>query len=63
MSLLAGGFCDSPHTCKLIKDGILSLCKELKDQAVSLADAISPPDFILNSALGKSDGQVIKISI
>ncbi|XP_023232107.1 peroxisomal acyl-coenzyme A oxidase 3-like [Centruroides sculpturatus] len=42
----------------LIKDGILSLCSFLKNEAIALADVISPPDFILNSVLGNSDGQV-----
>ncbi|KAG8199726.1 hypothetical protein JTE90_000822 [Oedothorax gibbosus] len=55
-----GGFCGTPLAGKLIKEGILKLCEDLKDQAVSLADAISPPDFILNSALGMSDGQIYK---
>ncbi|GFU09217.1 peroxisomal acyl-coenzyme A oxidase 3 [Nephila pilipes] len=55
-----GNYCMSPLASKLIKEGILKLCEDIKDQAVSLADAIAPPDFILNSALGKSDGQVYK---
>ncbi|GFQ87345.1 peroxisomal acyl-coenzyme A oxidase 3 [Trichonephila clavata] len=55
-----GNYCTNPLASKLIKEGILKLCEDIKDQAVSLADAIAPPDFILNSALGKSDGQVYK---
>ncbi|KFM57598.1 Peroxisomal acyl-coenzyme A oxidase 3, partial [Stegodyphus mimosarum] len=43
-----------------MKQAMLKLCSELKDDAVSLVDVIAPPDFILNSALGKSDGQVYK---
>lgn len=31
----------------------------LKPEAVSLVDSIAPPDFILNSALGMSDGKVL----
>ncbi|GIY03208.1 peroxisomal acyl-coenzyme A oxidase 3 [Caerostris darwini] len=55
-----GNYCTNPLASQLIKEGILQLCEDIKDQAVSLADAISPPDFILNSSLGKSDGQVYK---
>lgn len=42
----------------LIREAILSLCNEIKPEAVALADAIAPPDYVLNSAIGKSDGQV-----
>lgn len=45
---------------EFIHEGILRLCSELKDDAVALADALAPDDFILNSALGKSDGQIYK---
>lgn len=44
----------------LIKEGILSLCSFLKNESVALVDVIAPPDFILNSVLGNSDGQVYK---
>lgn len=37
---------------------ILRLCSELKDEAIALLDVVSPPDFILNSILGYSDGKV-----
>lgn len=33
---------------------------ELKNDAVSLIDTIAPTDFILNSPLGMSDGNVYK---
>ncbi|KAL0272288.1 UNVERIFIED_CONTAM: hypothetical protein PYX00_005324 [Menopon gallinae] len=55
-----GGFATGPTLSVLMKDAILQLCSELKPDAVSLADAIAPPDFILNSAIGKSDGEVYK---
>nr|CAD7205745.1 unnamed protein product [Timema douglasi] len=43
---------------RLVKRGILSLCSELKSESVALVDVLAPPDFILNSALGHSDGQL-----
>lgn len=45
---------------ELIKHGVLDLLKALKDDAVSIVDAIAPNDFILNSPLGMSDGEVYK---
>lgn len=45
---------------ELIKCGVLDLLKELKDDAVSIVDAIAPNDFVLNSPLGMSDGEVYK---
>uniref|UniRef100_A0A8C2IY12 Acyl-CoA oxidase 3, pristanoyl n=1 Tax=Cyprinus carpio TaxID=7962 RepID=A0A8C2IY12_CYPCA len=37
---------------------ILTLCGQLKDDAVVLVDVIAAPDFILNSPIGKADGEV-----
>ncbi|MGH0178553.1 UNVERIFIED_CONTAM: hypothetical protein FKN15_012831 [Acipenser sinensis] len=33
---------------------------QLKDDAVALVDVIAPPDFILNSPIGKADGEIYK---
>ena len=41
-----------------VRENILDLCGQLKDDAVSLVDVFAPPDFILNSCLGASDGRV-----
>lgn len=41
-----------------IREKVLSLCAELKDDAVSLVDVYAPPDFILNSSLGYADGKI-----
>ncbi|XP_077293828.1 peroxisomal acyl-coenzyme A oxidase 3-like [Arctopsyche grandis] len=43
---------------QLLRDGIINLCKTLKPEAVALVDTLAPPDFIINSVLGKSDGYV-----
>jgi acyl-CoA oxidase len=59
-TLYQGGYATGPLAANLIREGILRLCEEMKTDAVALADSIAPPDFILNSCLGKSDGQVYK---
>ncbi|OXU31199.1 hypothetical protein TSAR_015946 [Trichomalopsis sarcophagae] len=57
----AGGFA-APNSKLdvLIREGIIQLCKELVGEAVSLVDVLAPPDYILNSPLGMSDGNVYK---
>lgn len=42
----------------LLREAVLQLCSQLKPEAVALADVIAPPDFVLNSVLGSSDGNV-----
>jgi acyl-CoA oxidase len=42
----------------LIRETLLDLCKEMKDDAVAMVDALAPPDFVLNSPLGDSNGNV-----
>ncbi|RWS29699.1 Peroxisomal acyl-coenzyme A oxidase 3-like protein [Leptotrombidium deliense] len=59
MSLLyQSGYCRGPQPFSFIKQSILQLCRELKDDCVVLVDVIATPDFILNSALGKADGNI-----
>ncbi|CAG5089890.1 Similar to ACOX3: Peroxisomal acyl-coenzyme A oxidase 3 (Pongo abelii) [Cotesia congregata] len=53
-----GGYCAGPQMTDLIRESILNLCSELKPEAVAIADALAPPDFVLNSILGMSDGRV-----
>ncbi|XP_053595215.1 peroxisomal acyl-coenzyme A oxidase 3 isoform X2 [Microplitis demolitor] len=57
--LYAGGFADtSSKIDNFLRDGILQTSKELVDEAVALVDVLAPPDFIINSPLGMSDGKV-----
>ncbi|KAH3891559.1 hypothetical protein DPMN_015663 [Dreissena polymorpha] len=58
--LYQGGYISGPLAPGLIQEALLALCGELKDDAVALVDAIAPPDFILNSPIGMSDGQIYK---
>lgn len=57
-TLYIGGLIKNPETGLKLREGILQLCSSLKNEAVGLADVLAPPDFILNSALGHSNGQV-----
>lgn len=41
-----------------LREGIITLCRDLLDNAVALVDVLAPPDFVLNSPLGMSDGEV-----
>lgn len=41
-----------------LREGIINVSKDLVNDAVSLVDVLAPPDFILNSPLGMSDGEV-----
>ena len=53
-----GGYFQNKAHAELYHDGILALLPVLKHEAISLIDAIAPTDFILNSPLGMSDGNV-----
>ena len=41
-----------------IHETLLKLCKDLVPNAIALVDVLAPPDFVLNSILGNSDGQI-----
>ncbi|XP_056637255.1 peroxisomal acyl-coenzyme A oxidase 3-like isoform X2 [Diorhabda sublineata] len=59
-TLYKGGFATGPSASVLIQNAVLQLCRDLKDDAVGLVDAIALPDCFLRSVLGASDGQVYK---
>ncbi len=48
----------APAQHALVRERVLDLLAELRPQAVSLVDAFAQPDFLLNSALGRYDGNV-----
>lgn len=52
-----GGYLQASSTSSMHR-AVQELCRQLKPDAVALVDAIAPTDFILNSALGRSDGKV-----
>lgn len=53
-----GNYANGPEMTSLVKDGVLHYCKLIKPDIVGVVDAMAPPDFALNSVLGKSDGRV-----
>ncbi|GAA5866348.1 hypothetical protein JCM1840_004092 [Sporobolomyces johnsonii] len=48
----------SPKQHELLRNRVHALLAELRPQAVPLVDAWACPDYLLNSALGRSDGDV-----
>ncbi|XP_055597144.1 peroxisomal acyl-coenzyme A oxidase 3-like [Uranotaenia lowii] len=57
-SFYAGGFASGPRFADAIRNTLLTECGRFKDSAVAIADALAPPDWVLNSVLGKSDGRL-----
>lgn len=42
----------------VVRTELVNACGRIKDSAVAIVDALAPPDFALNSVIGKSDGLV-----
>lgn len=58
--LYEGGFANGPAAARHYKLGILRLLTLLKDDAVALVDTVAPTDFVLNSPLGRADGEMYR---
>uniref|UniRef100_A0A1L8DYV4 Acyl-coenzyme A oxidase n=1 Tax=Nyssomyia neivai TaxID=330878 RepID=A0A1L8DYV4_9DIPT len=58
--LYQGGFTTGSTPGELYERGILNILPNIKNDAIGLVDALAPPDFILNSPLGASNGEIYK---
>lgn len=56
-----GGFAEGPQFSEFVRSSLIEACEQIKDSSVAIADALSPPDYVLNSVLGKADGNVSKL--
>mmetsp|Transcript_17772 Transcript_17772/g.17743 ORF Transcript_17772/g.17743 Transcript_17772/m.17743 type:complete len:483 (+) Transcript_17772:639-2087(+) len=45
---------------KIVRDSIMRLCNELAEDSIRIIDALAPPDLVIGSVLGVSDGQIYK---
>lgn len=53
-----GNYARTPSMAQLTKESVLHMCHVLKPDIVTIIDALAPPDFVVNSVLGKSDGKL-----
>uniref|UniRef100_A0A182RJB7 Acyl-coenzyme A oxidase n=1 Tax=Anopheles funestus TaxID=62324 RepID=A0A182RJB7_ANOFN len=55
-----GYFSAQPNAMALLQQAVLDLLPAVKQDAIAIVDAVAPPDFIINSPLGMSDGDVYR---
>lgn len=58
VELYQGGFAAGEDCAGAVRDAVLQLCAELEGEVVGVVDALAPTDFVLNSVLGNSDGNL-----
>lgn len=55
-----GGYFTAEAPALLIRHTIIELCGEMKNDALGVVDAMAPPDYVINSALGDASGEAYK---
>ncbi|XP_057295716.1 peroxisomal acyl-coenzyme A oxidase 3-like [Hydractinia symbiolongicarpus] len=55
-----GGYFADPRQAEFIKESILAYCSLLKKDGMFLVDVLAPPDWVLNSPIGHSNGKPLK---
>ncbi|XP_006153010.1 peroxisomal acyl-coenzyme A oxidase 3 [Tupaia chinensis] len=58
--LYQGGYFSGTQAGAMMEQAMLDLCSQLKDDAVALVDVLAPPDFVLDSPIGRADGELYK---
>ena len=48
----------SSDSIYVIKEEVLDLCNELKEEMIGILDVIAPPDEVLQAPMGRSDGKM-----
>eukprot|EP00794_Sanderia_malayensis_P014290 gene14290-15777_t len=59
-TLFQGGFLKDGNVVEVIHDSIIRLCSELKPDVLTLVESFAPPDWILQSPIGHSNGMPLK---
>ncbi|XP_047141556.1 peroxisomal acyl-coenzyme A oxidase 3 isoform X1 [Hydra vulgaris] len=59
-NLFQGGYITDPKQAEIIREGVLHYCSLIKPCALTLVDALAPPDWVLNSPIGHSNLQPLK---
>merc|ERR1712137_820844 len=54
---LASGYI-TPNQHALLRNRVYALLAQIRPEAVALCDSLAIPDYLLNSELGRSDGNV-----
>ena len=58
--LFEGGYTNNGEMNQWMENRQLELCDKLRNELVALVDVFAPPDHILNSVLGRNDGDVYR---
>lgn len=52
------GFARGPQLVSDVRNALLTNCDLMRKYSVTIADALAPPDFFLNSVIARADGRL-----